>query len=310
MQSNPIPLDENRTTTNVRRYETLWLPLLASQAIKEATKLSQQAKTGEKQEDGTAAAASSSSTGTAAAVAAAELFPSMVPPLDVAWLWHCHRLAPRSYAKASREVLQKTAAAASPSLTSGGGGGGGGEDGHASSLTSLPRIGSLPLSLDCPSATFRGAAPLHDYDTTKPQGVEGEEGAEEESYDEATLATMALWEEAYPEEPFFLVEAVVETAAAAGGDDRAAAAAAAAAADAAGTEGGGEQWVATPFEEEEEEREKEEEEEDDTRLHHRLRRRFGVIAGFDVVESCERQSSFLWQVNLILFTSVCVFFFK
>ena len=46
---------------SVRRYRDLWLPLLASRG--------------------------------AAALAAAE---DAVPPLDVAWLWHCHRLAPRA----------------------------------------------------------------------------------------------------------------------------------------------------------------------------------------------------------------------
>ena len=54
---------------SVRRYRDLWLPLLASRG--------------------------------AAALAAAE---DAVPPLDVAWLWHCHRLAPRAYRKACVEL--------------------------------------------------------------------------------------------------------------------------------------------------------------------------------------------------------------
>jgi hypothetical protein len=30
---------------------------------------------------------------------------ALSPPLDVAWLWHCHRLAPAAYARACRELF-------------------------------------------------------------------------------------------------------------------------------------------------------------------------------------------------------------
>lgn len=52
------------STKTLERYESKWLPLLAS-----------------------------SKRGTA-----------LAPPPDVAWVWHCHRLAPRSYARTARRL--------------------------------------------------------------------------------------------------------------------------------------------------------------------------------------------------------------
>mmetsp|Transcript_6698 Transcript_6698/g.13770 ORF Transcript_6698/g.13770 Transcript_6698/m.13770 type:complete len:158 (+) Transcript_6698:82-555(+) len=110
------------SSESFRRYETLWLPLLV--------------KAANKREFGRLE------------------IPPVVPPLDVAWLWHCHRLAPRSYAKACRELL------------------------------SAARV------LDCPETAFQGALQL----------VQDEHP----NYDANTRFTMALWEEAYPNEAFFL----------------------------------------------------------------------------------------------------------
>jgi hypothetical protein len=31
-------------------------------------------------------------------------FDKLIPPLDVAWIWHCHRLAPKTYAKACKDL--------------------------------------------------------------------------------------------------------------------------------------------------------------------------------------------------------------
>jgi hypothetical protein len=123
---------------------------------------------------------------------------ALCPPLDVAWLWHCHRLAPASYARACLEILGAT---------------------HA---------------LDCPACAFRAAeanssCPLDDADVK---------------------ATRALWETRYPDEPFFLEPKGVAVAST------------------------GAQWA--------------------SETHGRT---FGVLSGFDVVESCERQASFLWQVS-------------
>ena len=53
------------TLDEFRRYEQLWLPLLRS-APKDFV---------------------------------------LVPPLDIAWLWHCHRLAPASYARACEDII-------------------------------------------------------------------------------------------------------------------------------------------------------------------------------------------------------------
>lgn len=59
----------------IRRYETCWLPLLASQ------------------ESGATA---------------------LVPPLDCAWVWHCHRLNPIQYAQDCRTVFGKILGAPVP----------------------------------------------------------------------------------------------------------------------------------------------------------------------------------------------------
>ena len=58
------------TTESLRRYRELWLPLVALSYDNDAMK----------QEQGT-----------------------LLPPPDVAWLWHCHRLAPLIYERFIQE---------------------------------------------------------------------------------------------------------------------------------------------------------------------------------------------------------------
>mmetsp|Transcript_7129 Transcript_7129/g.14629 ORF Transcript_7129/g.14629 Transcript_7129/m.14629 type:complete len:612 (+) Transcript_7129:85-1920(+) len=60
---------KNYTLNALRRYRDLWLPLLAKQTSMDV---------------------GSDSNGTDESV-------SLIPPPDVAWLWHCHRLAPARY---------------------------------------------------------------------------------------------------------------------------------------------------------------------------------------------------------------------
>ena len=138
---------------SVRRYRELWLPLLASRATAE--------------------------------LALAE---DLVPPLDIAWLWHTHRLAPRAYRRACIELL------------------------GASDALDAPRCAFASQSADDVDA---GIAP-------------------------GAAATRARWAALHEDEPFFLP-----------------AAGAARACD----------------------------------------EREGVIAGFDVAASAERQAGFLWQVS-------------
>ena len=40
----------------------------------------------------------------------------LIPPPDVAWLWHCHRLAPAHYAKYCREAFHGTVLEAQPAF--------------------------------------------------------------------------------------------------------------------------------------------------------------------------------------------------
>ena len=169
------------TAEEFRRYERVWLPLVGG--------LHREGRLG----------------------AAGE--PPLCPPLDVAWLWHCHRLAPASYARCCRELL--------------------GAQG----------------SLDCPAGAFLGALPRHLGDS------EGDpEAGSPPAASAAALATRALWEERFPEEPFFAAPSAPPSAT--GVQWHAGAHASA---------GGG--------------------------------RGFGLLSGFDVIESAERQSGFLWQVS-------------
>jgi Glycine-rich domain-containing protein-like len=67
---------------SLRRYRDLWLPLVAAAA---------------NAADAAAAATVPVPAGAPAAVALP--LPRLIPPPDIAWLWHCHRLAPVYYTK-------------------------------------------------------------------------------------------------------------------------------------------------------------------------------------------------------------------
>ena len=136
------------STESLRRYDTFWLPLVAS--LDPDTKNE-----------------------------------PLVPPLDIAWVWHCHRLAPDAYERAC-----------------------------------MSRFGRL---LDNPEAAFQFQS--------EQQTEEGED------------STRRLWEERYPEEPFFI-----------------------------------------PLDPSPGHDEKNTEHD-------------GIIEGFDVAGSAERQATFLWQVS-------------
>ena len=76
---------------SVRRYTDLWLPLVAEyQRIIAANENIQQTKSDD---------ADHNLYSNVEAV-------GLVPPADVAWLWHCHRLAPRPYANYVNKVAE------------------------------------------------------------------------------------------------------------------------------------------------------------------------------------------------------------
>ena len=146
------------------RYEQLWLPLLASLDLNDKDLV-------------------------------------LCPPLDIAWLWHCHRLAPASYRHACQTHFKAQGA------------------------------------LDCPRAAFLGCT---------------ESDLKEETSDVslAATATKVLWQSRYPDDDFLLKDQEERSSQLQLGP-----------------------WKATP------------------------QRGYGCIGKFDVIESAERQSSFLWQVS-------------
>ncbi len=157
----------------------------------------------------------------------------LVPPGDVAWLWHCHRLAPYRYAK----YVQNTFAPSSTETSGSGSGSGSGSDDLFVLDPKYPFV--LQLEDNTTNATF---------DTSK--------------HGDAAHHTARLWKEHYPNEPFFLPPA-----------------------DNGQTREKGDE-AKTPVGAEEE-----------TAL------QSTSLGGFDVIESCERQKAFLWQVSQTNFHS-------
>jgi len=106
----------------LRRYETLWLPLLAHCAAR--------------------AALGGGGEGGGGAEGGERAWRALVPPLDVAFVWHLHRLRPSAYAKdvaaATRAALYAAAAAAAAA----GGGAAAGAGGAASAAAAAPPDGN------------------------------------------------------------------------------------------------------------------------------------------------------------------------
>ncbi len=143
----------------------------------------------------------------------------LVPPVDIAWLWHCHRLAPYRYAKHVQSIFF---------MKEEGPEGGDDADLSKESLVVLDPDHPFVVQLQKDNAS-----PLHNatFDTTQ--------------HSESAEYTKQLWKKLYPSEPFFQ-----ET------------------------------------NNEEEGKTEPSDEEFDSHL-----------SGFDVIESCQRQGAFLWQVS-------------
>lgn len=175
-----------------RRYSALWLPFVHAIAIAR--------KRQNPTEDG-----------------GQDLGKDLIPPPDVAWLWHCHRLAPYRYSKYMQQRFQKN--------------------------EEVKENGAEDYYFLDPDVAFSVQLPEED------------DGPETQNWtnvkEESCSSTRLLWSEMYPHEPFFL-----------------------------------------PSELEVEATSKKEKEDDMTMDKNKY-----LLGGFDVLESCERQSAFLWQVS-------------
>ena len=148
----------------------------------------------------------------------------LIPPGDIAWLWHCHRLAPYRYVKYVQDELFGNK--------------------HESATTTTA---TAPFTLD----------PRH------PFVVQLEDNTKNESFDQSKHAdaadyTKTVWEETYPTEPFFVEQSsqsILDT---------------------------------INYEEQKEQQP------NDATTNPKLN-------GFDLIESCQRQGTFLWQVSQINF---------
>jgi len=128
--------NESMKRESLHRYKTLWLPLLNDQ------RQNQQQQ--------------------------------MIPPPDIAWLWHCHRLAPRDYSEYIRNTFFDNAA----------------------------KKGGVMLLEANPPFTFQFPPHVKEYYAKSVATKECEEGVPTPEL--IAEQTQALWNLRYPDEPFFL----------------------------------------------------------------------------------------------------------
>eukprot|EP00551_Chaetoceros_affinis_P005432 CAMPEP_0203665918 /NCGR_PEP_ID=MMETSP0090-20130426/3047_1 /ASSEMBLY_ACC=CAM_ASM_001088 /TAXON_ID=426623 /ORGANISM="Chaetoceros affinis, Strain CCMP159" /LENGTH=599 /DNA_ID=CAMNT_0050529639 /DNA_START=65 /DNA_END=1860 /DNA_ORIENTATION=- len=183
---------EKPTFETFRRYSELWLPLVNNhhQFISSSNNLE-----GDKQ----------------------ELPAGIIPPGDIAWLWHCHRLAPYRYAKYVKETFTPSSSVKAS-----------GDDFFVLD-PKYPFV--LQLEDNTTNATF-----------------------DKSKHGDAARYTVRLWEELYPNEPFFVAQ---------------------------------NQENSNNQDHKVDDEVKVGVEESQSKL----------LSGFDVIESCERQKAFLWQVS-------------
>jgi hypothetical protein len=135
------------TTESLRRYRELWLPLVALSYDEQNDGMKQERE---------------------------QFNHHLLPPPDVAWLWHCHRLAPVIYQKFLQEEFSV------PKIQN---------ETNAPSSSSPPSSGSiLDLNDPQPQVAFSTA-------------------------EESNAFTLRWWTRTYPDEPFFLSETADEKAA-------------------------------------------------------------------------------------------------
>ncbi len=181
-----------------RRYSELWLPLIHAHEKRKVN--------GDKREAIKKDAFH------------ADFEEGLIPPADIAWLWHCHRLAPYRYAKHVQDFLYKS-------------------DGH-------DKKKDIPLTKGEDFVVF---------DPKFPFVVQFEDNVNRQNatfnvdkHGTAAEYTQQLWKQMYPNEPF------VGSGCSASSHDTA-----------------------------------------QTANNHTCTK----LSGFDVMESCQRQATFLWQVS-------------
>lgn len=183
-----------------RRYSQLWLPFLAQQYQQQ-----QQLQQGHNEIENEPSL----------------LLLDVVPPADIAWLWHCHRLAPYRYAKYIEKTFSKE------------------ENNHHV-------ISQYEQSIMILESRFPFAFQMGDTadNETLLSYCNGKSGHDAKSLAEICKRTQDAFAEMYPEESFFLL-----------------------------TTTGPQESRTNP---------------DSSNT---------LLDGFDVIASCERQASFLWQVS-------------
>ena len=181
-----------------RRYSELWLPLVYQHVINNTSNTDQ----------------SNSSEG-------------LIPPADIAWFWHCHRLAPYRYAKHVQSVFFSS----------------------KKNNNDMKNSSSSEQKEEATSSTDKDLVVL---DPEHPFVVQFEDNKDNLTFDaiqhsSAAEYTMRLWKQLYPSEPFFA--SIASTA------------------------------------------------NDDEKMDYSNH----LLSGFDVIESCQRQATFLWQVSQVNF---------
>jgi hypothetical protein len=175
---------EKPSAESLRRYSELWLPLVHQQYDNGGELKSTQEK-------------------------------MLIPPADIAWLWHCHRLAPYRYAKYTQKRF------------------------FGRVEQDMANISSSKI-LSVLDADFPFVLQLESDD-----GKNSNATRTEAFHSVACDNTIKLWTKQFPDEPFFLA-----------------------------TNGDGNKQTLTENK---------------------------LLGGFDVLESCERQAAFLWQVSQVTF---------
>ena len=159
----------------------------------------------------------------------------LIPPADIAWLWHCHRLAPYRYTKhVQHEFLDMS------------------RDEQKVALKTSENLALIDA--DYPFVVQLESSKTND----EVDGTDDNPTFDASKHQAAADYTKKLWEEMYPNEPFFLCRPPKE-----------------------------EQSLQSLTNKQQ--RKKVERENDNSLL----------LSGFDLLESCVRQASFLYQVSQI-----------
>ena len=150
MYTNGYTVLASITTQSLYRYKNLWLPLL----VEVYNRIENEARRD-----------NDNDTSSSSSVSLLKTTEQLIPPPDVAWLWHCHRLAPARY----RTYLQK-------------------EYGNNDTTTNTVNTNKDNISsTDTMSSILKFQDPKRPFDTS------------------VSDITKQIWEELYPTEPFDLL---------------------------------------------------------------------------------------------------------